>query len=78
MSQAAAPPDRAEVVIDLDAVRHNVRVLREVAGVPLIVVVKADAYGHGMVPVARAAREAGAELARLRHARRGGRAARVR
>ena len=61
MSQAAAPPDRAEVVIDLDAVRHNVRVLRETAGVPLIAVVKADGYGHGMVPVARAAREAGAE-----------------
>ncbi len=61
MSQTAAPPDRAEVVVDLDAVRHNVRVLRGTAGVPLMAVVKADAYGHGMVPVARAAREAGAE-----------------
>jgi alanine racemase len=52
---------RAEIVVDLAAIRHNVRVLREVAGVPIMTVVKADAYGHGMLPVARAAREAGAE-----------------
>jgi alanine racemase len=52
---------RAEIVVDLAAIRHNVRVLREVAGVPLMTVVKADAYGHGVLPVARAAREAGAE-----------------
>lgn len=52
---------RAELVVDLDAIRHNVRLLREHTGVSLIAVVKADAYGHGMLPVARAAREAGAE-----------------
>lgn len=52
---------RAEIVVDLAAVRHNVRLLREHAGVPLIAVVKADGYGHGMLPVARAMREAGAE-----------------
>ena len=52
---------KPEIVVDLDAIRHNVRVLREVAQVPLIVVVKADGYGHGMLPVATAAREAGAE-----------------
>jgi alanine racemase len=47
--------------VDLDALRHNVRVVREVAGgVPLCAVVKADGYGHGAVPVARAALEAGA------------------
>ncbi len=51
---------RAELVVDLDAIRHNVRLLREHTGVPLIAVVKADGYGHGMLPVARAAREAGA------------------
>ncbi|CAI9398905.1 alanine racemase [Nocardioides sp. T2.26MG-1] len=55
------PAARAEIVVDLDAVRHNVRRLREVAGVPTMTVVKADGYGHGMVEVARAAREAGAE-----------------
>lgn len=52
---------RAEIVVDLDAVRHNVRTLRELTGVTMITVVKADAYGHGMLPVAHAAREAGAE-----------------
>ncbi len=47
--------------IDLDAVRHNVRRLRELAGgAELCAVVKADAYGHGAVPVARAAVDAGA------------------
>ena len=60
---AAPPPPRAEIVVDLGAIRHNVRVLREIVGdgPQLMVVVKADGYGHGMVPVARAAREAGAE-----------------
>ena len=47
--------------IDLDAVRANVRVLREhCAPAQLLAVVKADGYGHGAVPVARAALEAGA------------------
>jgi alanine racemase len=60
------PADRehgelAEIVVDLAAIRHNVRVLRELVGVPLIAVVKADGYGHGMVEAARAAREGGAE-----------------
>lgn len=52
---------RAEVVIDLDAIRHNVALLtRRAAGAAVMVVVKADGYGHGAVPVARAALEAGA------------------
>lgn len=51
-----------EVVIDLEAVRHNVRLLRRVASpASVMVVVKADAYGHGMVPIARAACEAGSD-----------------
>lgn len=54
-------PPRAEIVVDLDAIRHNVGVLRELSGVTMITVVKADGYGHGMLPVARAAREAGSE-----------------
>lgn len=52
--------ERAEIVVDLAAIRHNVRRLREVTGTPVMAVVKADAYGHGMLPAARAAREAGA------------------
>jgi alanine racemase len=59
---SSLPSPHAEVLIDLAAVRHNVRRLREIVGdVQQMVVVKADGYGHGMVPVARAAREAGAE-----------------
>jgi alanine racemase len=50
-----------EIVVDLDAIRHNVRTLRELTGVASMTVVKADGYGHGMVEVARAAREAGSE-----------------
>jgi alanine racemase len=48
-----------EVEVDLDAIAHNVRVLRP-QGVELMAVVKADAYGHGDVEVARTALEAGA------------------
>jgi alanine racemase len=51
---------RAELVVDLAAIRHNVRLLTERAGTKMMTVVKADGYGHGMVEVARAAREAGA------------------
>ncbi len=53
-------PTRAE--IDLDAIAHNVRVASRLAGpgVALAAVVKADAYGHGAIPVARIALRAGA------------------
>src|SRR5512133_2515800 len=52
---------RVESVVDLAAVRHNVEVLRAAApGAALMAVVKADGYGHGAVPVARAALDAGA------------------
>lgn len=47
--------------IDLDAIQANVRELRAVcAPAELLAVVKAQGYGHGAVPVARAALEAGA------------------
>lgn len=52
---------RAEIVVDLGAIRHNVRRLRELTGVAMMTVVKADGYGHGLVEVAGAAREAGAD-----------------
>jgi alanine racemase len=46
-------PSRATV--DLDALSHNVAAIRRASGgVPLIAVVKADAYGHGSVAIARA------------------------
>ena len=52
---------RATAVIDLAAARHNLGVMAARAGdAELMAVVKAEAYGHGMVPMARVAREAGA------------------
>jgi alanine racemase len=51
---------QAEIRIDLDAIRHNVARLRAGTNAEVMTVVKADAYGHGMVPVARAALDAGA------------------
>lgn len=54
-------PTRVYAEIDLDAVRENVRALRARAPrAQLMAVVKANAYGHGAVPCARAAQEAGA------------------
>lgn len=48
--------------IDLDAVTGNVRRFREIAGTEhLIAVVKANGYGHGAVPIARAALTGGAD-----------------
>jgi alanine racemase len=47
------------VEVDLDAIRYNVRAIAP-PGVAVMAVVKGDAYGHGDVPVARAALEAGA------------------
>jgi alanine racemase len=53
--------ERSVARIDLDAIRHNVRLLVAAAGrAEVVVVVKANAYGHGAVQVARAALEAGA------------------
>ena len=47
--------------VDHRAIAHNVRVLRERApGSEFMAVVKADAYGHGLLPVARTAVAAGA------------------
>src|SRR5689334_1899162 len=55
-------PTRAEAIVDLAAIRHNVATLRDRAvDSQLMTVVKADGYGHGIVPVAAAARAAGAD-----------------
>ena len=53
--------ERALARIDLAAIRHNAAtLLRAAGGARLMAVVKADGYGHGAVPVARAALEGGA------------------
>jgi alanine racemase len=54
---------RSSVLIDLSAIRHNVAYLASLLrpGVRMLVAVKADGYGHGTLPVARAAVAAGAQ-----------------
>jgi len=52
--------NRAEAVVDLAAIAANVQKLKATSGVDLMAVVKADAYGHGLVPVAEIAIKAGA------------------
>lgn len=50
------PSPRCWAEIDLAALRHNVGVVRAAVGpaTTLLAIVKADGYGHGMVPIARA------------------------
>ena len=58
-------PHRAEIVVDVAAIRHNVRILKDLvsvdAPVQVMAVVKADGYGHGMAEAAAAARDGGAD-----------------
>jgi alanine racemase len=58
---AGIDPATASAEIDLAAFRSNVAALKEHAGVPVMVVVKADGYGHGILACAHEARAAGAE-----------------
>ncbi len=51
----------AEIVVDLDAIAANTAVLRARVGRPLMAVVKADGYGHGLIPAARAVLAGGAD-----------------
>ena len=61
LTTSLTPSANAEAVVDLAAIEHNVRVLREHAGSSQVMaVVKADGYGHGATQVARAALAAGA------------------
>jgi alanine racemase len=53
--------NRAQAEVDLSAISSNIDLLRKRAGVPLMAVVKADAYGHGLIPVARTAVNSGAQ-----------------
>jgi alanine racemase len=63
MAAMSADVRRPEIVVDLGAIRRNVGILRDLVapdGSDVMVVVKADGYGHGMAEAARAARKAGA------------------
>lgn len=53
--------NRAQAEIDLGAIASNIAFLQKHSGVPVMAVVKADAYGHGLVPIAHAAVSAGAQ-----------------
>jgi len=48
------------VIIDTDAIKNNVRFIKDHTGTQVMAIVKANAYGHGAIPVARAALEGGA------------------
>ncbi len=51
-----------EALVDLAAVQANVEALRkQVGGAQVMAVVKADGYGHGMIPAARAGLAGGAQ-----------------
>ena len=60
-AKSGIDPATACAEIDLAAFRSNVSTLQRHAGVAVMVVVKADGYGHGMLECAREARTAGAE-----------------
>lgn len=52
---------RAEAIIDLGALEYNIKRLLSNTKADALAVVKADAYGHGLVPVAERALKAGAK-----------------
>ena len=52
---------RAEARIDVASITSNISTLKSISGVDLLAVVKADAYGHGLIEVGLAAEKAGAD-----------------
>jgi alanine racemase len=58
-AEAGQRPTRIRV--DLDALSHNLRALRAHAGVPVMAIIKANAYGHGLIPVGLHLQAQGAE-----------------
>lgn len=73
VSKIPASPPRAWAEIDLSALRHNLRVTREISGQDVMAVVKAGAYGHGLEEIARAIDDQGLAffgVANVREARR--------
>jgi alanine racemase len=51
---------RAVAEVDLTAIAHNLNLIKAKSNAQVLAVVKADAYGHGLIPVAKAAVAAGA------------------
>ena len=52
---------RAVAEVDLSAIAHNLKLIKAKTNNQVLAVVKADAYGHGLIPVAKAAVAAGAD-----------------
>ncbi|HUT76756.1 MAG TPA: alanine racemase, partial [Polyangia bacterium] len=63
MSHSEIASANTWIEIDRGALAHNTGVFRDLAGAErtLLAVVKGDAYGHGVIPVARAVLDAGAD-----------------
>ena len=51
---------RAFVEVNLNAISNNVKLVKSKTQAQILAVVKADAYGHGLIPVAKCAVDAGA------------------
>ena len=49
--------DNTQVVIDLDAILNNLKAVKEKAQLPVMAIIKADAYGHGAIQLARLLRD---------------------
>ncbi len=62
MPDSALPVRPTVFTVDLDAIAHNLRTLKlRAKDVPILAVVKADAYGCGALPVAQRALDSGAD-----------------
>lgn len=64
-TQGLMPPAVSErptrIRVDLDHLTFNLRSIRAHVGVPVMAIVKANAYGHGLVPVAQHLQKQGVE-----------------
>jgi alanine racemase len=54
MSDPQLSPPRTWAEIDLAALRHNLKVARDISGQSIMVVLKAAAYGHDIKKIAKA------------------------
>lgn len=64
-SEALLARRSVSITVDLDAVRHNLSMARKLAGnTRQFATIKADAYGHGAVPIAHALSKSGIRRAR--------------
>ena len=48
-----------KAIIDVNAIKHNINYLRKKAGTDLMPILKADAYGHGLIEMAKILRKIG-------------------